>query len=243
MSLLMTSAVLYSSFRPPTVGVRKSPILYLFFPLLFMLLLLIAGSFTAEKRESDEYDQRYAARQKSLVEGLFAGNPECMIIAKKRWGVDQPAPRPRLRINGMPVPELPQETAAQEAEELATRPAYDACIKWAEGKPELTAPFGVSRPDSMAQTISSLFLSLDRDLRGDTDFGTPIMQVLVIISPLLLPFVLYWILSFVLPLKLQVATLSRRLWRTLFVFVGLIAMNYVAVGFEIANRWLAAISG
>lgn len=62
-----------------------------------------------------------------------------------------------------------------------------------------------------------------------------------IFSPIILPFLIYWAVSFILPLNLQVSVLSRRLWRTLILFGGIIITNYVAVGLELAVNWLKTI--
>ena len=55
------------------------------------------------------------------------------------------------------------------------------------------------------------------------------------------PFVLYWIVSFIFPLKLDGSVLGRRLSRTLMAFGGIIALNYVSVGLERAREWLKTL--
>ena len=49
------------------------------------------------------------------------------------------------------------------------------------------------------------------------------------LTPILLPFVLYLIVRSIVPLKLQVPVLSRRLWRTLALFGGILILNFLAL--------------
>jgi hypothetical protein len=73
-------------------------------------------------------------------------------------------------------------------------------------------------------------------------YDIPYMYFLAWLSPIVIPFVIYGIVTIFIPIRINFATLANRLWRTLIVFFIMIAMNYVAVGMETIDNWLGNIS-
>jgi hypothetical protein len=211
MAFLMTSAVLYSSFRPPLSAVSSSR-WRLVLPLFFVWLLLIVGSVAAYEKDR-KAPQRTEDQEIAEIERVYADDPNCAVIVKRRFGLRKDGPDPSIE-------------------------EFEACVESSQSKrtyPHESSPFRAV--EAVSNWISELSTS---DVASQVLIDTAV-YVLITTLAVLLPFVVYLMLSFVFPLKLQVPILSRRLWRTLAVFVGLVALNYVAIVIEVVKGWIAAL--
>jgi hypothetical protein len=222
--LLMISAVFYSSFRRPINPVRKSA-WFLLPPLFLIWVILFYGMGTIAQKQTAKFLKEYETN----VERMFANNPECVSVMKRATAPDFLKSDEAVRCYES------SGVSARERDELyrfATQP----------DKQIITSAFWRSLP-MLEQAVAP---KIDIDAGVTTEnvirFVLSLCFLLAwIFSPIILPFLLYWAASFILPLNLQVSVLSRRLWRTLILFGGIIITNYVAVGIELAVNWFKTI--
>jgi hypothetical protein len=86
----------------------------------------------------------------------------------------------------------------------------------------------------------SLWAGLARH-SADSPWLSIITSILAILSPVIIPISIYWVASFIFPLKLNLDVLARRLWRTLVIFFSILIFNYAAIYAESAINWLKLI--
>lgn len=219
---LMTSAVFYASFRQPNAPARKSSI-FLIFPLSLIWIILMTGIVSITTTQVTKAEQKFD----QFVEDMFANSPECATYMKVFL-------RNINNFEGVVVP-MPGNEPSLEAKERA-----DDCFKSAAVKLERERVYVHAMTREFDQERDrSIWISTVRSVKNEALGGT--LMVVAMLSPILLPFVFYGIISCFFSLKLNASALSRRLWRTLIVFGIIIVMNYVALGIETGKDWLRAI--
>jgi hypothetical protein len=219
---LITSGIFYSSTRQQSITVRR-PARALFLPLFLILCIIIIGVFNISARERAKSLRRFD----SQVEQIFANRPECVNFTKALFH------NPKF---GLEIVNIIKGDS---------RLDWRDCFKSAGAKAELKKLLDLSMSNKeedksvwfgAVNAKAELKKLLDPSMSNKEEdksvgFGAGIV-IAGYLSPVVLPFVLYWAMSLVLPIKLQVSILQRRLWRTLIVFAGIIVVNYVAVGIE-----------
>jgi hypothetical protein len=219
-SLLMISAVFYSSFRQPIKKPAHKSARFLF-PALFLIgVILFGGINSIGEKQSARYQQALNTR----IETMFANDPECVSAMKDfdfPSGLSKSADR-CLEKSGLG----PSEREEFRRNELRLREK--------ESENDILLPW--------SRTLADIILgNLHLPSLFESDWEFFFLLIGLALFPIYLPFLLYWVASFIFPLKLQAPVLSRRLWRTLMVFGGIIVMNYVAVGMELGRDWLKTI--
>ena len=235
--LLMTSAVFYSSFRQPISPVRKSfwkrllpfgfdPLDWsswvqwysLTPPLILIGVILIAGAVSIDRKQKAKLKPEYDA----YIEKIFANNPECMSFMKGiRFGILDIGPA----------------LGSQQTERVSQ--CFNSSGVKQEDVDHFIAELSKERDKSIWLATASKAAAAGTTADKEAEQFATLLALAQI--PIFLPFLLYWVASFIFPLNLQYSVLRRRLWRTLMVFGGIIVMNYVAVGMESGGKWLKTI--
>ena len=236
--LLMTSAVLYSSLPnratkcPPGLEVVAPPaglggrskrrmtlatvsLIWSLFPIFIIIVLGVANIETRqEARFWHDFD--------SYVETIFASDSDCARFMKNFLrNADKPM------LVGLMIGDKPPTQKV------------DGCFKSSGAEEKRHDLYFLAVFHGDEEKNKSVVITAVRSI-NNTAIGVTLVLALVL-SPIYMPFLLYWVASLILPLNIQVSVLSQRLWRTLILFGGIIIVNFVAIGIESGVNWLKAV--
>ena len=219
--LLMTSAVFYATSRRSSSAGQKSfttdahklcvawpfsvflPLLTLLLSLFSIFVIITIGSFQITAREELED----AKDRERAVYRAFVHRPECAEILTTLFG--------RLGSG--------QTVTISNSDQVEIDDCLESALTtgWSERDRSL-----ITFPPKIEHGHGSVWVPFLDSARGGW-FLTLLFGAML--TPILLPFVLYLIVRSIVPLKLQVPVLSRRLWRTLALFGGILILNFLAL--------------
>lgn len=217
--LLLTTAVFSASLPHPTAAMRKSP-KSLLLPLFLILLVMVAGTANITYNNINNVYKDTDI----WIDEKFGNRPECATLLKAYSRRNSPW---QIVIGIKPSPDRKSEI-----KQCIDSPETAEETRW-----DFDVVANVSVIAAYSEAVESYWIQFVVS-RGQ--FGMIVALLAVLVTPLVVPFLLYWVLSLAFPLNLQVSALARRLWRTLILFGLVLLMNAIAVPLERALQATAA---
>jgi hypothetical protein len=232
MALLMTTAIFHASHQSGKVAQKSLtvftqstraarfffgslPFVSLSAALCVVLIVLLAGTLTLDQLEEIRLEKKWDR----LIELVYGSSGECSKNMKNEV---------RNRTGGRSIG--PLNAQVLHCFESASTNGLDQPDR------DTFATF----PPVFIDPRGSVWLSALEQMRPQGN-ALQVTSFLAFMSlPIFLPFVLYFVVRCFFSVQLQVFALSRRLWRTLFLFGGILLLNSVVVKLE---RWFEAIFG